>query len=159
MILDAQVDEQITKGFTYRWQIGGAVLRQLEKSGIKYLVLKADDYVTVLPAEGFLAGEKYTELKMQGTSTRRFSYDVVMQRLAAPDAQSGETDLTDEEQPLYETAVSVTVAEETTVLTEDELQPMYMFGVYSGAAELLEVPYGMWTPEGETDEAKEAVKK
>ena len=36
---------------------------------------------------------------------------------------------------------------------------MYMFGVYSGAAELLEVPYGMWTPEGETDEAKEAVEK
>ena len=139
MILDAQIDEEIQDGYTYRWKIGGATMRQLMKSGIKYLVLKVGEHVTVLPTEGFLAGERYTELKMQGTSTRRFTYDVVMKRES--------TDNVTEEDQLFKTEIYVTVDEATSLVTDDENADMYLTGVYNGPLELMNVPYGMWVDE------------
>ena len=139
MILDAQIDEGIADGYAYRWTIGGATMRQLMKSGVKYLVLKAGERVTVLPTEGFLAGERYTELKMQGTSTRRFTYDVVMKRKGT----NGETVPLDEES-LPGTEIYVTVDDQTTLVNSDDTADMYLTGVCEGPLELMNVPYGMW---------------
>ena len=144
MILDAQIDEGIADGYAYRWTIGGATMRQLMKSGVKYLVLKTGERVTVLPTEGFLAGERYTELKMQGTSTRRFTYDIIMKR----ESTNGEA-VPPEETPLFAAEIYVTVDDETTLVSSDETADMYLTGVYEGPLELMNVPYGMWAGEEE----------
>lgn len=140
MILDAQIDEGIRDGYAYRWTIGGATMRQLMKSGVKYLVLRVGERVTVLPTEGFLAGERYTELKMQGTSTRRFTYDIIMKRESA----TGETAPIDAEM-LFGTEIYVTVDDQTALVSGDETADIYLTGVYEGPLELMNVPYGMWT--------------
>ena len=140
MILDAQIDEGIRDGYAYRWTIGGATMRQLMKSGVKYLVLRVGERVTVLPTEGFLAGERYTELKMQGTSTRRFTYDIIMKRESA----TGETAPIDAEK-LFGTEIYVTVDDQTALVNGDETADIYLTGVYEGPLELMNVPYGMWT--------------
>ena len=140
MILDAQIDEGIQDGYAYRWTIGGATMRQLMKSGVKYLVLRTGERVTVLPTEGFLAGERYTELKMQGTSTRRFTYDIIMKR----ESTNGET-VPPGAEPLFGTEIYVTVDDQTALVNSDETADMYLTGVYEGPLELMNVPYGMWT--------------
>ena len=152
MVLDAQVEEAIKEGgaFEYRWDINGAVLRQLKKSGVDYLALKIGDRLTALPTEGFLAGEKYTELKMQGVSTRRFQYGVVMRFTPVdPEAEP----LPEGEQPPepWTTEITVTVEEESTLLTDDELEPMYMMNVCAGPVEMMAVPYGTWVDEAEAE--------
>ena len=152
MILDAQIDENIADGYAYRWKIGGATMRQLMKSGVKYLVLKVGERVTVLPTAGFLAGERYTELKMQGTSTRRFTYDIVMKR----ESTNGEAVPQDEKQ-LFSTAIYVTVDEQTALVSGDETADMYLTGVYDGPLELMNVPYGMWA--GEEPDADHTIKE
>lgn len=149
MLLDAQLDEGITGAYAYRWTIGGATMRQLMKSGIKYLVLKTGDHVTVLPTEGFLAGERYTELKMQGTSTRRFTYDIVMKREDASQA-----DMPDD--VLYTSDIYVTVDEQTTLLGSEESAELYLINVFSGPSQLMSVPYGLWTDDMVLDMEKEA---
>ena len=148
MILDAQLDETVLRdgAFQYSWTINGAVLRQLRKSGVTYLALKIGDQLTALPAEGFLAGEKYTELKMQGVSTRRFQYDIVM-RFTPPDPEAEPPKAGEEPVNPWRTDVFVTVEEETTRLTEDVLEPIYMTNVCMGPSVMMSVPYGTWIDE------------
>ncbi|MBQ6564707.1 MAG: leucine-rich repeat protein [Clostridia bacterium] len=60
------------------WEINGAGLRKLHKSGIDTLILRNGEHTLRLPTEGFLAGWKYEELKSRGTAGRRFTYLVEM---------------------------------------------------------------------------------
>jgi len=54
--------------------MNGTVLRQLNKSGIEWLIFVCDETIVTVPTEGFLAGWEYDELKRQGTAGRRFDY-------------------------------------------------------------------------------------
>ena len=130
--------------YAYRWHINGAVLRQLKKSGITYLALVAGDYVVALPSDGFLAGEAYVEMKMQGVSTRRFDYDVVMRYDAAARDTS---DAPDAVTSPWTNEIRVTVNDETTVLTGDEDTPLYLTDVCVGPKAIFDHPYGTWSEE------------
>ncbi len=153
MVLMAELDEAVLgeESYQYCWTINGSVLRQLSKSGVTYLVLKVGDLLTAFPTEGFLAGDKYTELKMQGVSTRRFQYDIVMRY--SPYETTDEV-LTDSElfSLSWRTDMYVTVESETIRLSEDELAAMYMTNVCVGPEDMMTVPYGTWVVEEEIDD-------
>ena len=44
-------------------RLNGAVLRRMDRSGIRHLALRSGDSIAVLETEGFLAGWKYDELR------------------------------------------------------------------------------------------------
>ena len=68
------------------WRINGAVLRKLYNSDVRYLLLDVDGAMLSLPTQGFVAGTRYAELKMQGASTAEFTYEIRMR--SAEDAQT-----------------------------------------------------------------------
>ncbi len=104
------------------WSLNGEVLRRMNKSGIRHLVLRSGSRIAVLETEGFLAGWNYDELKSRGTANRRFEYAVEM----------------DADQPAkWQVSIEGALYE----LTTDEHAGIYMTGVYSGSAEALEKPY------------------
>ena len=104
------------------WNLNGEVLRRMHKSGILHLVLRDGDQIAVMETEGFLAGWNYDEIKSRGTANRRFEYGIAI----IPGAPA---------------SWQVKIGEETYELTTDEHAGIYLTGVYSGSAEVLDLPY------------------
>ena len=102
----------------FTWDFNGTVYKKLAASGIDYLVLQVGDQVTALSTAGFAAGVRYTMYRAQGLSSEAFDYHVAM-------TEEGETTL------------SVTVAGETWLLTEEEGGAFYYYDVYTGTLEEL----------------------
>ena len=104
------------------WQLNGAVLRRMDRSGIRHLVLRTGDQIAVLETEGFLAGRRYDELKSRGTANRRFEYEI---------------ELPEDDPARWR----VTIEDQTFELTEDDHAEIYLINAYSGPAEALDRPY------------------
>ena len=98
-----------------RWEINGAGLRKLEKSGIDRLVLQSGAHTVSMPTEGYLAGWKYEELKSRGTAGRRFTFFLEMNATSSK--------------------WSVDVQGDTTELGTDPLSDMYLTGVTDETAQ------------------------
>ena len=103
------------------WTLNGEVLRRMNKSGVRYLVLRSGDQIAALETEGFLAGWKYDGIKSRGIANRRFEYEVTMDGSLPAQWQ-------------------VSVEGEVYELSTDEHAGIYMTGVYSGSAEVLDEP-------------------
>ncbi|MBQ9251728.1 MAG: leucine-rich repeat protein [Clostridia bacterium] len=101
---------------TAAWEIGGAALRTLNRSGVKYVVFQQGEQALAAPTEGFLAGWAYDELKSRGTAARRFTYTLTM--------AEGETP-----------AWRVQVEGQDFYPDENPLAPMYLEGILTGAEE------------------------
>jgi hypothetical protein len=56
----------------------------------------------------------------------------------------------------WTTEIAVTVEEETTPLTDDELEPIYLINMSIGPEEMLKQPYGVWMEEFKAKEQAEA---
>lgn len=98
------------------WEIGGAALRTLNRSGVKYLVFQQREQALAAPTEGFLAGWAYDELKSRGTAARRFTYTLTMAEGEAP-------------------AWRVQVEGQDFYPDENPLAPMYLEGIVTDAEE------------------------
>ncbi len=128
---DALSHAQQEQGDLVTWRFTGDVYKLLYNSGVDFLVLLNGDYMTAIPTEGFTAGTQYAKLKAAGVSTRRFDYTV------------------SQDETLRETAISVTVDEETWLLEEDRAQPMYRYNVLIGTDDMMEKPFESYLPEEE----------
>ena len=99
-----------------RWEINGAGLRKLEKSGIDRLVLQSGAHTVSMPTEGYLAGWKYEELKSRGTAGRRFTFFLEMNATSSKwsvDVQGDATELgTDPLSDMYLTGVTDETAQD-----------------------------------------------
>ena len=104
------------------WEMNGAALRVLHKSGIEYLVFRHGKQYTAVPTEGFLAGWAYDELKSRGTAGRRFEYTLTMD--------------TEEAEPRW----TVTVEGKKYEIEEDPLAAMYLKGIETWIGEKEEEP-------------------
>ncbi len=113
------------------WSFSGDVYKLLYNSGVDYLVLCSGEYITAIPTAGFTGGTQYGKLKAGGVSTRKFAYTLL------------------QDEPLRETALSVTVEGETYLLEEDTARPMYRYDVLIGTAEMMEEPYDSFFPKEE----------
>jgi len=105
------------------WVINGAVLRRMNRSGIDHLVLRRGDRIVSLETDGILAGWAYDLLKSRGTGSRLFEYRITL--------AEGEAE------PLWQ----LQVEEETWVLTENPQADIFLEGVFSGSAAVLEAPF------------------
>ena len=114
----SQEDLAQAEDAAFTWDFNGTVYKKLATSGIDYLVLQVGDQVTALSTAGFAAGVRYTMYRAQGLSSEAFDYHVAM-------TEEGETTL------------SVTVAGETWLLTEEEGGAFYYYDVYTGTLEEL----------------------
>ena len=114
----SQEDLAQAEDAAFTWDFNGTVYKKLAASGIDYLVLQVGDQVTALSTAGFAAGVRYTMYRAQGLSSEAFDYHVAM-------TEEGETTL------------SVTVAGETWLLTEEEGGAFYYYDVYTGTLEEL----------------------
>lgn len=114
----SQEDLAQAEDAAFTWDFNGTVYKKLAASGIDYLVLQVGDQVTALSTAGFAAGVRYTMYRAQGLSSEAFDYHVAM-------TEAGETTL------------SVTVAGETWLLTEEEGGAFYYYDVYTGTLEEL----------------------
>ena len=114
----SQEDLAQAEDAAFTWDFNGTVYKKLAASGIDYLVLQVGDQVTALSTAGFAAGGRYTMYRAQGLSSEAFDYHVAM-------TEEGETTL------------SVTVAGETWLLTEEEGGAFYYYDVYTGTLEEL----------------------
>lgn len=104
-----------------QWVFSGELLRKLLRSGITYLALETENQAILLPTEGFLSGTLYDELKMRGTAGSLFSFEISM----------------DENRTFR---LSVTVGDQTTVLTEDPLAAMHWTNIRFLSVSELNVP-------------------
>ena len=102
------------------WHINGSVLRQMNKSGMEYLVLRAGDQIVSMDTGGFLAGWVYDELKSRGTGSRQFEYEITMDGSAS--------------------AWRVQVEDQEYTLMEDPHAGLFLNRVYTGSAEALNDP-------------------
>ncbi len=125
--------ERVPEGAA-RWSLNGATLRTLGRSGVEYLILKADGCAVVLPTEGFLAGTAYDEMKARGIPGRLFQVDVVISSRPtglsiAP--SNGIRILQGQDTPILPGLVLlyVTVEGETWRVTEDEWAELYQKNV------------------------------
>lgn len=114
----SQEDLAQAEDAAFTWDFNGTVYKKLAASGIDYLVLQVGDQVTALSTAGFAAGVRYTMYRAQGLSSEAFDYHVAM-------TEEGETTL------------SVTVAGETWLLTEEEGGEFYYYDVYTGTLDEL----------------------
>ena len=114
----SQEDLAQAEDAAFTWDFNGTVYKKLAASGIDYLVLQVGNQVTALSTAGFAAGVRYTMYRAQGLSSEAFDYHVAM-------TEEGETTL------------SVTVAGETWLLTEEEGGEFYYYDVYTGTLEEL----------------------
>ena len=114
----SQEDLAQAEDAAFTWDFNGTVYKKLAASGIDYLVLQVGDQVTALSTAGFAAGVRYPMYRAQGLSSEAFDYHVAM-------TEEGETTL------------SVTVAGETWLLTEEEGGAFYYYDVYTGTLEEL----------------------
>lgn len=103
------------------WELNGAVLRRMQKSGIDHLVFRVGDQIAVLNTGGTLAGWEYEKLKSLGTGSRRFEYEIEMDG---------------------ETAVwRLRVEGQAYELNEDPHAGIFLKESYVGTAEALTKPY------------------
>ena len=155
LILTAEPEINLGDRFTYRWDFNGEVARLLAHSGIRYLALKVGEDMAVFPTEGFTGGAKYTELKMQGVSTRKFDYAVEMRVNLDPAYVSAltENDFSRE----CDMSLRVKVEEISYELTASPQSVMYFYDVFLGHEDMMEAPYGQYAPQAEatTDDAEE----
>ena len=91
-----------------QWSLDGTLLRQLNKTGIEYILFRDGTGDVIVPTEGFLAGWEYEEMRRKGVAGRKFEYT-----------------LTTGEHPEW----IVTVEEKTYEISEDSLSPIYLTGV------------------------------
>ena len=139
LVLTAVEEENLGDRFEYRWKFNGEVLRLLENSGVKYLALKARDDMAVFPTEGFTGGTKYTELKMLGTSNKKFDYTAAMTFNLDPDHIPALSEIDRSES--CDLAVQVEVEGEKYVLTAEQKGEMYYYNVLLGPSALMLEPY------------------
>ena len=146
LILTAEMDANLGDRFTYVWRFNGEVYRLLANSGIRYLALQVGDDLAVFPTEGFTGGTRYTELKMLGVSTRNFDYAVYMKFDLDPSHVSAmsESDFSRD----CDLSIRTEVENMAYELSSSPTGAMYFYDVYLGPVEMMEVPYGEYSPEG-----------
>ena len=91
-----------------RWFLDGTLLRQLNKTGIDYIMFRDGTGDVIVPTEGFLAGWEYEEMRRKGVAGRKFEYTLIMGEL-----------------PEW----IVTVEGKAYEISEDSLAPIYLTGV------------------------------
>ena len=141
LVLDAEIDADLGDVFTYEWRFNGEVYRMLANSGIRYIALKVGDAVAAFPTEGFTGGTRYTELKMQGVSTRRFNYALTMKLNLNPDhisAMSG-SDFSQE----CDLSIHAEVEDDKNYeLSNSPRSMMYFYDVFVGPEDMMDQPFG-----------------
>ena len=126
------------------WRINGAVLRKLYNSDIRYLLLEVDGAMLSLPTQGFLAGTRYAQLKMQGVSTAEFDYEIRMRTLSHGTADAAQLPAFSRA-PACDAHLRVQVeGEEYAPLDRDATPEMYLCDVYLGPEDLPDYPYGAY---------------
>ncbi len=137
LVLTVTDDPTIEGAYAYAFTFNGVVYRMLQNSGIDYLVFRVGDEMTAFSTAGFTAGTEYTRLKAGGVSTKAFDYEAVLEGdKAAREA--------------FRMLLSLTVDEEGEERAYDvsgeEGGEMYYYDVQVGPAEMMDLPFGAWTP-------------
>ncbi len=140
LLLEAEIADGLGDAFTYEWHFNGEVYRMLANSGIKYVALKVDDTVAAFPTEGFTGGTRYTELKMQGVSTRKFDYILAMKLNLDPSHVSAMTD-SDYSQEC-DLSILTKVEETNYELSNSPQSMMYFYNVFLGPEDMMDQPFG-----------------
>lgn len=140
LLLEAEMADDLGDAFTYEWHFNGEVYRMLANSGIKYLALKVADTVAAFPTEGFTGGTRYTELKMQGVSTRKFDYTLTMKLNLDPSHVSAmnESDYSQE----CDLSIHTVVEETNYELSNSPQSMMYFYNVFLGPEDMMDQPFG-----------------
>ena len=140
LVLTAVEEENLGDRFEYRWKFNGGICRLLANSGVRYIVLRVGEDAAALPVEGFIGGTRYTELKMQGVSTKKFDYTVAMTFNLDPDhiPMLSEYDFSES----CDLALQVEVENIKYALSAEQKGEMYYYNVWLGPVEMLEVPFG-----------------
>lgn len=140
LLLDAVVDDDLGDVFTYEWHFNGEVYRMLANSGIKYVALKVCDAVAAFPTEGFTGGTRFTELKMQGVSTRRFDYTLSMRINLDPSHVSAmnEYDYSQD----CDLSIHTEVEGKNYELSNSPQSMMYFYNVFVGPEDMMDQPFG-----------------
>ena len=140
LVLTAENDFDLGDVFVYEWRFNGEVYRMLANSGIKYMALQVGDTVAAFPTEGFTGGTKYTELKMQGVSTRRFDYTLTMKMNLNPSHVSAmsESDHSQE----CDLSIHAEVEEKNYELSNSPQSLMYYYNVFVGPEDMMDQPFG-----------------
>ena len=126
--------------FTCRWNINGEVFKDLYSAGVDYVVFQVMDDICAVPTAGFVGGTKYTELKMQGVSTKKFDYTLSMRVNRDVNTITAMTDNDFSEDCDF--ALKVAVEDMTYELSTSEKSPMYYYDVYLGPEEMMLYPFG-----------------
>lgn len=140
LVLNAENDADLGDVFTYEWRFNGEVYRMLANSGIKYVALQVGDTVAAFPTVGFTGGTKYTELKMQGVSTRRFDYTLTMKMNLNPSHVSAmsESDHSQE----CDLSIHAEVEDKNYELSNSPQSLMYYYNVFVGPEDMMDQPFG-----------------
>lgn len=125
------------------WKINGAVLRKLYNSDVRYLLLDSDAVRISLPTQGFTAGTRYAQLKMEGTSTAEFNYEIHMRRV--PDGEAAPSPASFNCALDWDVQIWVEVAGERFEMKDRLSTPeMYPCDVYCAPEDLINYPYGAY---------------
>ena len=140
LVLTAEMDHDLGDAFAYEWRFNGEVYRILANSGIRYVALKVGDAVVAFPTEGFTGGTRYTELKMQGVSTRRFNYTLTMRLNLDPSHISAmtESDFSQE----CDLSIHAEVEDKNYELSSSPQSMMYFYDVFVGPEDMMDQPFG-----------------
>ena len=144
LVLEADLDDNMGDVFSYEWHFNGEVYRMLANSGIKYMALKVSDAVVAFPTEGFVGGTRYTELKMQGVSTRKFDYTFTMRLNLDPSHVSAmnESDFSQD----CDLSIHVEVEGKNYELSNSPQSMMYFYNVFVGPEDMMDQPFGEYEP-------------
>ena len=144
LVMEAELDDNMGDVFSYEWHFNGEVYRMLANSGIKYVALKVSDAVVAFPTEGFVGGTRYTELKMQGVSTRKFDYTFTMRLNLDPSHVSAmnESDFSQD----CDLSIHVEVEGKNYELSNSPQSMMYFYNVFVGPEDMMDQPFGEYDP-------------
>ncbi|MBQ3424878.1 MAG: hypothetical protein IJH38_06760, partial [Clostridia bacterium] len=140
LVLEAQSAGDLGDRFTYEWHFNGEVYRLLGNSGIKYVALKVGDDVAVFPTEGFTGGTRYTELKMDGVSTKHFDYTITMKVNLDPGYVSNMSD--NDFSQSCDVSILAEVEGTRYELSSSANSIMYFYDVYLGPEDIMDRPFG-----------------
>ena len=140
LLLEAEIADDLGDVFTYEWRFNGEVYRMLANSGIKYVALKVDDTVAAFPTEGFTGGTRYTELKMQGVSTRKFDYTLAMKLNLDPSHVSAMNDSDFSQE--CDLSILAKVEDTNYELSNSPQSMMYFYNVFLGPEDMMNQPFG-----------------
>jgi len=140
LVLSAVVDDDLGDVFTYEWHFNGEVYRMLANSGIKYVALEVCDAVAAFPTVGFTGGTRFTELKMQGVSTRKFDYTLSMRMNLDPSHVSAmnEYDYSQD----CDLSIHTDVEDKNYELSNSPQSMMYFYNVFVGPEDMMDQPFG-----------------